>query len=207
MDFQTAQRLDTPVAPLLTANDEFFTFVFGASGQDYAELKARAERRETLPPVALGDVTITINVDAEYDVVQTRLTRNVVGMVRGADPGLADSYVMLGAHYDHIGYRQFAPPASPATPAAPDPLIAAARGRRGPRSGRATSSTTAPMTTGRARWASWRSRARSPRARGPAGRCSSCGTRRRRAGSPARATWPTTPWCRSTAWPRSSTST
>jgi len=30
---------------------------------------------------------------------------NVVGVVRGADPVLRDSYVALGAHYDHIGIQ------------------------------------------------------------------------------------------------------
>ena len=77
-------------------------------------------------------------------MVQTRLTRNVVGMVRGTDRGLADTYVMLGAHYDHIGYRQFSEPAS----TAPDPLIAGCTGQSRPTSARATSSTTAPTTTG-----------------------------------------------------------
>ena len=49
-------------------------------------------------------------------------------MVRGTDRSLADTYVMLGAHYDHIGYRQFAAPAS----TAPDPLIASCTGQTRP---------------------------------------------------------------------------
>jgi hypothetical protein len=31
--------------------------------------------------------------------------RNVVGLLRGSDPSLRDTYVMLTAHYDHIGTR------------------------------------------------------------------------------------------------------
>ena len=103
--------------PQITASDEFFKFVLSGSGQDYGELKSKAERQDRrCRPISLGDVTITINVDAEYEVIQTRLTRNVVGMVRGADAALADQYVMLGAHYDHIGYQQFAPTAAPGRP-------------------------------------------------------------------------------------------
>ncbi len=30
-------------------------------------------------------------------------TQNVVGIVRGSDPRLADEYVAIGAHYDHVG--------------------------------------------------------------------------------------------------------
>ncbi len=127
-DFQTTQRLDTRIPPQVTAGDEFFEFVFSASGQSYADIRAKADRQEVLPPLRLGDVTIAISIDADYDVVQTRLTRNVVGIVRGTDRSLADTYVMLGAHYDHIGYRQFSQPPS----TTPDPLIASCTGQGRP---------------------------------------------------------------------------
>jgi len=107
VDFQTAQRLDARIVPQITAGDDFFNFVFSASGMDYATLKAATEKQEPLPNVSLSGVSITINVDAAYDIVQTRLTRNVVGIVEGSDSALKDSYVLLGAHYDHIGYEQF----------------------------------------------------------------------------------------------------
>ena len=56
VDFQTAQRLETRVAPQITASDEFFNFVLSASGQSFGELKSKAERQDELPPIALGDV-------------------------------------------------------------------------------------------------------------------------------------------------------
>jgi hypothetical protein len=108
-DFQTVQRLDNKVPPAITASDEFFTFIFSASGLNYADIKAKADAREALPAAALKDVQLTIKVDNDYDVVQTRLTRNVVGIIPGADPKLKDEYVMFGAHYDHIGYQQTPP--------------------------------------------------------------------------------------------------
>ena len=144
MDFQTAQRLDARIPPQITASDDFFTFLFSASGTDYATLRTAAEKQEPLPNVALSGISITINVDAAYDVIQTRLTRNVVGLIEGSDSSLRDTYVLLGAHYDHIGYEQFAfgdrRTRSPVAPA-----------RRARRRGPATSSTTAPTTTARAR--------------------------------------------------------
>ncbi|HEY2432004.1 MAG TPA: M28 family peptidase [Vicinamibacterales bacterium] len=108
-DFQTVERLDKKIPPQITAGDELFDFVFKAAGQDYADLKARAEKQEALPAIALGNVSITINVDADYEIVQTRLTHNVVGRIEGADPKLRDTYVLFGAHYDHIGYQQTPP--------------------------------------------------------------------------------------------------
>ena len=107
VDFQTAQRTDAPVPPQIAAQDAFFEFVFGAVGQSYADLKERAAQQQSLPAIDLGDATVTINVDADYQLVQTRLTRNVVGIVEGSDGRLKNTYVLLGAHYDHVGYQQF----------------------------------------------------------------------------------------------------
>ena len=42
----------------------------------------------------------------DYDealVVERRQVRNVVGILRGADAGLASEAVVIGAHYDHVG--------------------------------------------------------------------------------------------------------
>jgi hypothetical protein len=108
-DFQTVQRLDNKIPPAITAGDDFLNFIFSASGVSYADIKAKADAREALPAAALKDVKLTINVDNDYDIVQTRLTRNVVGIIPGTDPKLRDSYVMFGAHYDHVGYQQTTP--------------------------------------------------------------------------------------------------
>ena len=105
-DFQTVQRLDTPTPPQITASDEFYEFLFTGSGTTYADYKAKVDKQEPLPRVDLKNVSIKIDVDATYDVVQTRLTRNVVGIVEGSDPKLKDTYVLFGAHYDHIGYQE-----------------------------------------------------------------------------------------------------
>jgi Zn-dependent M28 family amino/carboxypeptidase len=110
-DFVTVQRYDRPVPPSLTAQDEFFDFLFSGSEVKYAQLKEAAATRAPLRPVTLNNVKLTINVDADYTVVSTRLTRNVVGIVEGSDPRLKDTYVLFGAHYDHVGYATNPPTA------------------------------------------------------------------------------------------------
>lgn len=122
-DFQTVQRLDTKVPPQVSATDDFFNFIFTAARQNYADIKAKADKGEPLPAVALNGASITINVDADYTIVQTRLTHNVVGEIEGTDASLKDSYVLFGAHYDHIGYQQ--------TPAGQGPSTGPGRGRGG----------------------------------------------------------------------------
>ena len=105
-DFTTAQRYDRPVPPTVTAQDGFFEFLFSGSDIKYSALQAAASKRQPLPRFTLANVKVTLNVDADYTVVSTRLTRNVVGIVEGSDPGLKDTFVLIGAHYDHIGYSE-----------------------------------------------------------------------------------------------------
>lgn len=105
-DFTTVQRLDTPVPPAVTANDAFFDFLFSRAPVKYDELKRKAAAQDPLPSFRLDGVTVTFNVDADYQVVRTQLTQNVVAIVDGADPSLKNTYVAFGAHYDHVGYAE-----------------------------------------------------------------------------------------------------
>jgi hypothetical protein len=105
-DFITTQRLDAAIPPSITSSDDFLEFLFSSSDLKYADLKAKAQQQEDLPKFTVKGVTLTFNLDADYQVVNTRYTRNVVGIVEGNDPRLRDTYVAFGAHYDHVGYLQ-----------------------------------------------------------------------------------------------------
>jgi hypothetical protein len=72
----------------LTSTDEFLDFLFSASDLKYADLKAMAQQQEDLPKFALKGVSVTFDLDADYQVVNTRYTRNVVGVVEGSDAWL-----------------------------------------------------------------------------------------------------------------------
>jgi hypothetical protein len=110
-DFITVQRLDSPQPPEIGASDDFFNFLFSAADIKYPQLIAGAERQDDLPTFALKGVKLTFNLDADYQVIDTQYTRNVVGVVEGADPQLKNTYVAFGAHYDHLGYMRTALPA------------------------------------------------------------------------------------------------
>lgn len=105
-DFTTVQRLDNPTAPAITAQDEFFEFLFSNADVKYSELKDKAAKQEPLPSFSLKGVKLTFNLDADYQIVRTQFTRNVVGTIEGSDPKLKDTYVAFGAHYDHVGYAE-----------------------------------------------------------------------------------------------------
>jgi hypothetical protein len=105
-DFTTTQRLDRDIAPSIGSTDDFLEFLFSGSDFKYADLKTKAQQQDDLPVFTLKGVTITFDLDADYQVVNTRYTRNVVGIVEGNDPRLKNTYVAFGAHYDHTGYSQ-----------------------------------------------------------------------------------------------------
>lgn len=105
-DFTTVQRLDAPTPPTVTAQDEFFEFLFSNADVKYAELKDKAGKQEALPTFALKGVKLTFNLDAEYNIVRTQYTRNVIGILEGRDAKLKDTFVTFGAHYDHVGYAE-----------------------------------------------------------------------------------------------------
>jgi hypothetical protein len=105
-DFTTVQRLDSPLPPAVTAQDIFFEFLFAGQEVPYSELKARSAERKPLPLFSLKNVRITFDIDADYQVVRTQYSRNVVGVVDGRDAKLSQTYVAFGAHYDHVGYSE-----------------------------------------------------------------------------------------------------
>jgi Peptidase family M28 len=100
----TPTRVDAIVPPQVTADDAFFEFLLSGTPGGFADLKARSGRGEALTPFSVPGVRVTIEVDNTYVAVSTQLTRNVVGMVEGADPKLKSTYVLFGAHLDHVGY-------------------------------------------------------------------------------------------------------
>jgi hypothetical protein len=110
-DFTTTRRLDAPAPPAVTASDDFLRFLFSRAPTPYDELKRRAGAQEPLPSFRLEGVTLTVNIDVDYDIVRTQLTHNVVGIVEGADARLKNTFVALGAHYDHVGYAESEPAA------------------------------------------------------------------------------------------------
>src|SRR6185295_3923788 len=66
----------------------------------------KAAKQEPLPSFSLKGVKLSFDIDADYQVVRTQLTRNVIGVVEGTDPTLKGTYVTFGAHYDHVGYAE-----------------------------------------------------------------------------------------------------
>jgi Zn-dependent M28 family amino/carboxypeptidase len=69
-----------------------------SAGQDFDALKQQAATRD-FKPVPLG-VTASMTID---NTLRTIDSRNVLGVLPGADPKVKDEYVVYTAHWDHFG--------------------------------------------------------------------------------------------------------
>jgi hypothetical protein len=99
----TPYSLDNVVTPQFTGDETFFEALFSGGPVTFADLKAKADKGEPLTPMTMN-AKVTVNIDNNYEVVYEQLSRNVVGMVEGSDPKLKDTYIIYGAHLDHVGY-------------------------------------------------------------------------------------------------------
>lgn len=80
------------------------------SGPQVSDPEARGSARSVVASPELlallknaKDVRATLHVSPAID--RPAKVRNVTALLRGSDPTLRDTYVMLTAHYDHIGTR------------------------------------------------------------------------------------------------------
>jgi aminopeptidase YwaD len=68
---------------------------------DHSIASLEAGIQKSLKPLSLSS---TSRVDAQADVLLTEVkTWNIIALVNGSDPLLKDQYLVVGAHYDHLG--------------------------------------------------------------------------------------------------------
>jgi hypothetical protein len=89
----------------LTGDETFFETLFAGSTVSFADIRAKAEKGEAITPMPLT-AKVAVNIDNTYEVVSEQITHNVVGVIEGTDRVLKDTYVLFGAHLDHVGYSQ-----------------------------------------------------------------------------------------------------
>tara|TARA_R110002049_G_scaffold13325_4_gene58019 strand:- start:990 stop:2648 length:1659 start_codon:yes stop_codon:yes gene_type:complete len=73
--------------------------LFNEAGLDIDEMLEAADSPD-FEPVQLKNTGLSVNIDAEYRDINSR---NVIAKVEGSDPELKDEYLVLTAHYDHLG--------------------------------------------------------------------------------------------------------
>lgn len=74
--------------------------ILSSAGKDVAALEGELNRERRPHSLVTGS-----RVEARADVrPSTVVTRNVVAFLPGKDPALRNEYIVVGAHYDHLGW-------------------------------------------------------------------------------------------------------
>jgi Zn-dependent M28 family amino/carboxypeptidase len=110
-DYELPDEGEPRVKAKMWVTEELARRIARLGGKDLDALRAAAERRD-FKPVPLG-VKLSTELATK---VQKLETANVLGLLRGSDPKLADEVVVYTAHHDHLGVRA-PPPGSTATDA------------------------------------------------------------------------------------------
>ncbi|MBI2797422.1 MAG: M20/M25/M40 family metallo-hydrolase [Gemmatimonadetes bacterium] len=91
-------KLPPPLAFRGWITDSMATALLAQAGLDLGTLRTQAESRD-FRPVPTG-ITVSVNFGNTVEHLQSA---NVVGAVRGHDPRGRDDFVILSAHWDHLG--------------------------------------------------------------------------------------------------------
>ena len=67
------------------------------------DLEKKINKEKIPQSLILPKVTLTITVDISEDIKQIN---NVLAVVKGTDPVLSDEYLIVGAHFDHLGWGE-----------------------------------------------------------------------------------------------------
>lgn len=70
------------------------------SGKTLADLQKAIDEKLQAQSFYVPEVNLSLHVDVRKI---TAPTQNVVGVIRGSDPKLAEEAIVIGAHYDHLG--------------------------------------------------------------------------------------------------------
>jgi len=88
--------------PVVHVGEDFVKVVFG-SVDSLKKLQQEIDRN--LRPVSFDLSGKQISVKTSTEIKETP-AYNVVGFIEGSDPVLKEEVVVIGAHYDHVGYKK-----------------------------------------------------------------------------------------------------
>lgn len=89
--------------PVINLTRDAFDDLFSSTGKTIAGIQD--EINSSGSPASF-ETNIKVSIEADVDP-QTITTGNVVGMLEGNDPTVSDEVIVIGAHYDHLGYGEY----------------------------------------------------------------------------------------------------
>ncbi len=86
--------------PVVQVKRKFVDQLFTASGFDFADYQRKMKDNKKPASFVFNNVSVKLNTEVEEI---NKLDRNVAGYLEGTDPVLKNEYIVIGAHYDHLG--------------------------------------------------------------------------------------------------------
>jgi aminopeptidase YwaD len=86
--------------PVVHVKRYFIDEIFKNQKLDFAEYQQKM--KDSLKPASFVIKDAGVDVTTEVEEIKT-LDRNVAGYLEGTDPILKNEYIVIGAHYDHLG--------------------------------------------------------------------------------------------------------
>lgn len=98
--FGTLTGPDNAGLLLVQAKREVVDKWLAASGKNLAQLQKTIDEKFQPQSYEVPDTKLQVRIDVRHIKADTQ---NVVGVLRGSDPKMAEEAVVIGAHYDHLG--------------------------------------------------------------------------------------------------------
>ncbi|OGU54801.1 MAG: hypothetical protein A2V66_06830 [Ignavibacteria bacterium RBG_13_36_8] len=100
MVFQdSVQPSSSEIPPIGLLSENVLDKFFEGEDFEYAELEEMIQSHQNLPAFKFKK-KINFDLIIKYE---EKTARNVVGIIKGNDPVLKNEYVVMGAHFDHVG--------------------------------------------------------------------------------------------------------
>lgn len=96
-------RLDVPVIQISTEEAEKIVQAADPQGRSLLDLRKLCDEGSLKPMMFRDEVTLTVETQMSDGVIHTD---NIGGVLRGKG-ALADQWVIVGAHYDHVGFGDY----------------------------------------------------------------------------------------------------
>ncbi len=85
--------------PVIHIKRQLANRILSENGAVIGELEKQLNAGESMAPIPI-EASLTVVTDLE---ITTAWTDNILATIPGSDPQLRDNYVVIGAHYDHLG--------------------------------------------------------------------------------------------------------
>lgn len=90
--------------PIINITRSTFDKIFVSSGKTISALQDEINNSQKPSSFALDGVSASIQTDVD---LQQITTGNIIGILEGSDPNVSDEAIVIGAHYDHVGYGEY----------------------------------------------------------------------------------------------------